>query len=218
VTTLLHERPVQGLACDRCGRWEVGPTGVADPDTWVEEGSADAHLCPRCVIGGPAWTQADVDALKARTTRALARSMDLREEFRAVQAQAVQVLRVRARRPSLVVTLPAVTGSVRVARKLATAFGEGTGVPSDDLGLLTSELVTNAILHAGLPPDGRVSVHVRLDGHGMHVAVGDHGPGLRPHPVPDGAASAGGQGLRLIDTLASGWGSGPGHVWFRLDR
>jgi hypothetical protein len=36
--------------------------------------------------------------------------------------------------------------------------------------------------------------------------------------VPDAGRAAGGQGLRLIDTLASGWGSGPGYVWFRLDR
>jgi anti-sigma regulatory factor (Ser/Thr protein kinase) len=144
--------------------------------------------------------------------------MELSEEFGAVQAQAVQVRRVRARRPSLVVTLPAVTGSVRLARKLVTTFGDGTGVPSDDLGLLTSELVTNAIRHAGLAPDGQLSVHARLDGHGMHVSVEDHGPGLRPHPVPDAGRAAGGQGLRLIDTLASGWGSGPGYVWFRLDR
>ncbi|MEA2267651.1 MAG: hypothetical protein QOC64_261 [Solirubrobacteraceae bacterium] len=219
VTTVIHERAGQGLACDRCGRWEVGAGGVAEPDTWVAEGSADAHLCPRCVIDRPAWTEADVDALTARTTRALARSMELNEEFHAVQAQAMQALRVRRRRPSLAVSLPAAPGSVPLARRVVTLFatGAGAGVRADDLDLLTSELVTNAIVHASLPPDAQVTVHARVDDGAVHVSVQDDGPGVRGLPAPTRRETAGGRGLHLVETLASGWGSGPGAVWFRLE-
>jgi anti-sigma regulatory factor (Ser/Thr protein kinase) len=209
---------VQGLACDRCGRWEVGIDGVAEPGSWASERSGDAHLCPRCVIDRPAWTRADVEALAARTTRALARAFDLQAEFQAVQAQALQARRVRARRPTLTVALPAVPSSVTIARRLVTVFAAGTGVRPDDLGLLTSEIVTNAVRHAGLPTDEQVAIHARLDGAAVHVSVQDRGPGVGAllGPVPM-APAPGGRGLHMVDAVAAGWGSGPGAVWFRLD-
>lgn len=83
--------------------------------------------------------------------------------------------------------------------------------------LLTSELVTNAMRHG--PADGDVVVSAaRLDGH-FTVAVRDGSqdpPAVRDTPpeVP------GGQGLRLVDRLATSWGVDPGApgkvVWFRL--
>lgn len=83
--------------------------------------------------------------------------------------------------------------------------------------LLTSELVANAMMHG--PPDGDIVVSTaRLDGH-FTVAVHDGSPEApvvrdTPPEVP------GGQGLRLVDRLATSWGvdaGGPGKVvWFRL--
>lgn len=88
----------------------------------------------------------------------------------------------------------------------------------DDAVLLTSELVTNAVLHAGTP----IEVTCRLVGDGLEIVVVDHHPALiqaRP-PPPDGAERTSGRGLQLPDQLASSWGisyaATTKAVWFRL--
>ena len=83
--------------------------------------------------------------------------------------------------------------------------------------LLTSELVANAMRYG--PADGDVVVSAaRLDGH-FTVAVRDESPEPpvvrnTPPEVP------GGQGLRLVDRLATAWGVDAGTpgkvVWFRV--
>ena len=81
--------------------------------------------------------------------------------------------------------------------------------------LLTSELVTNALLHAR----SAVEVTVRLaDGH-LWVGVSDAaaGPPVRKHY---GTEAATGRGLLLVDRIASAWGTEPSAtgkvVWFEL--
>lgn len=95
----------------------------------------------------------------------------------------------------------------------------------DDAVLLTSELVTNAVLHAGTP----VQVTCRLLGdlsHGaVEIAVLDRHPApLRPEPPHTAAEAAertNGRGLQLPSELASAWGvtyaRAAKAVWFRLD-
>lgn len=79
--------------------------------------------------------------------------------------------------------------------------------------LLTSEVVTNAILHAGTD----VVVTVRMDGGRARVAVHDND--VTP-PRRRVAASDGGRGLTLVDALAGSWGTFPNGdgkaVWFEL--
>jgi anti-sigma regulatory factor (Ser/Thr protein kinase) len=85
--------------------------------------------------------------------------------------------------------------------------------------LLTSELVGNAIRHAGtLDPTERIVFHARLCEDHVRVEVADHGPGFDPevrHESP-------GFGLRLVDKLATRWGverTARGcRVWFEVDR
>ena len=83
--------------------------------------------------------------------------------------------------------------------------------------LLTSELVTNAVVHAR--SDARV--RLRLGPGMLRVEVGDDDPGLPVAREPD-AAGPGGRGLRILDEVASRWGvdpDGPGKVvWFELPR
>ncbi len=80
--------------------------------------------------------------------------------------------------------------------------------------LLTSELVTNAVLHgrgqitlSACLQDGRLVVEVADEGSGFEYAVGqrsfDH---LR------------GRGLAIVDAESARWGIGDGitHVWFEL--
>jgi len=97
---------------------------------------------------------------------------------------------------------------------------EGAGVRPElaaDAELLTSEVVSNAVMH-GAPP---LSLSVRAgDGH-LTVAVSDGGEDLPRFPAGDADPDAvGGRGLRIVQLLASAWGihtSARGKtVWFRL--
>jgi anti-sigma regulatory factor (Ser/Thr protein kinase) len=85
--------------------------------------------------------------------------------------------------------------------------------------LLTSEVVGNAVRHAGtLDPREKIVFHARMSDDHVRVEVADHGPGFDPevrHDTP-------GFGLRLVDKLASRWGverTARGcRVWFEVDR
>lgn len=84
--------------------------------------------------------------------------------------------------------------------------------------LLVSEVVGNAVRHAGMGRGERIVLHARIHGDHVRVEVADHGPGFDPE-VRHAAA---GFGLRLVDKLASHWGverTGRGcRVWFEVDR
>jgi anti-sigma regulatory factor (Ser/Thr protein kinase) len=107
---------------------------------------------------------------------------------------------------------PAHPASVgRARRAVAQALPKGLRPPfADDIGLLTSELVTNAIRHGTrLANDGGDDL-VELvlwpaDGH-YWLAVSDPGSGCRTPALtyPD-AESEGGRGLVLVDRLAAAW-------------
>ncbi len=82
--------------------------------------------------------------------------------------------------------------------------------------LLTSELVTNAVLHAR----SAVEVTVRLDDGQLWVGVSDSdtGPPVHKRYGPEAAT---GRGLLLVERIARAWGtevSAAGKiVWFCLD-
>ncbi len=90
----------------------------------------------------------------------------------------------------------------------------------DDAVLLTSELVTNAVVHAGT----QVQVTCKLAGSAVEVVVRDSHPArMVPGPVGDDSAPAErthGRGLLLPSALASAWGVSYGAeakaVWFRM--
>ncbi len=82
-------------------------------------------------------------------------------------------------------------------------------------GLLTSELVTNAVLHAATPLC--VTLHILPDR--IRIDVADGNPAF-PSVKDYGPDAATGRGLTLFDTLASEWGvqavDGGKIVWFEL--
>ena len=84
--------------------------------------------------------------------------------------------------------------------------------------LLTSELVTNAVRHAGMGPRDRIVIAARLTPDFARVEVRDTGPGFDA----DLRVEARGYGLRLTDMLASRWGVDHDdhltRVWFEVDR
>ncbi|RKN40356.1 ATP-binding protein [Streptomyces hoynatensis] len=91
-----------------------------------------------------------------------------------------------------------------VARALPKGLLPGL---TDDLGLLTSELVTNAIRHGSHREDDLVELVLwPADGH-YWIAVSDRGP-TRPLAAParPDADAETGRGLFLVDRLAAAWG------------
>lgn len=113
--------------------------------------------------------------------------------------------------------LPAAPTSVGHARRfVADALAAvGAGQLVEVAGLLASELVTNAVVHAG----GTIRVHVS-SGDGT-VRIGVEDGSARP-PLPRQAADSdhGGRGLALVTDLSARWGvdelvAGK-EVWFEL--
>jgi anti-sigma regulatory factor (Ser/Thr protein kinase) len=81
--------------------------------------------------------------------------------------------------------------------------------------LLLSEVVSNAVRHAG---GERLRVEVTVDGV-VEASVYDGSPDL-PVPRPAGPADVGGRGLLLMEALADRWGSETlsqgKRVWFQI--
>jgi serine phosphatase RsbU (regulator of sigma subunit)/anti-sigma regulatory factor (Ser/Thr protein kinase) len=100
----------------------------------------------------------------------------------------------------------AVAEARRFVRNALTSWGlSGRDELVADAVLLASELVTNAIVHAGTP----VQLTCRLDGANVEVSVLDRHP-ARVIPDPPGAAAEvdrpSGRGLVLQAALSSSWG------------
>ncbi|MFB7372779.1 SpoIIE family protein phosphatase [Streptomyces sp. NPDC056222] len=136
---------------------------------------------------------------------------------------------VERRTRSSVITARAAATFDPVGRSVATARafvrdtlqGWGYAEVVDDAVVLTSELVTNAVIHAGTAAD---VLCLRSD-DGVRVEVADHYP-EREIPLQGGRTLAhpdreNGRGLLLCAALATRWGveytPTHKHVWFQLD-
>jgi two-component sensor histidine kinase len=98
-------------------------------------------------------------------------------------------------------------------------FGAGAAV-LDDLELLTSEIVTNSVVHAVPLSDGMVMLAVLHTDHHVRVEVTDGGtmPGVSPADDP---LAARGRGLHLVQALAVEHGrhhntDGTATFWFEV--
>ncbi|ANP51294.1 hypothetical protein AVL59_18180 [Streptomyces griseochromogenes] len=100
--------------------------------------------------------------------------------------------------------LPGVVGTARrVVRDLLTAWGVGESA-RDDAVLVTSELVTNALVHAA---GERIVCRVRRAAHRLRIEVEDQNRGpARPVPRCPGPDDQNGRGLFLVDALSADWG------------
>jgi anti-sigma regulatory factor (Ser/Thr protein kinase) len=82
--------------------------------------------------------------------------------------------------------------------------------------LLTTELVTNSIVHAGSPTTLRLDVEASR----LHVEVDDLSS-TPPVVRPTGPRDPSGHGLQLVDHLSSRWGcesrTDGKTVWFEID-
>jgi anti-sigma regulatory factor (Ser/Thr protein kinase) len=113
------------------------------------------------------------------------------------------------------------SGAAAAARQ---AMREGNGMlPAairDDVLLLVSELVTNAVRHAGAGPDRPLHVQLLRGPRWVVVTVADRGPGFTWHPAPPAGNESGGWGLFLVDRIADRWGvectTSGSRVWFEI--
>ncbi|WP_157930502.1 SpoIIE family protein phosphatase [Glycomyces xiaoerkulensis] len=118
--------------------------------------------------------------------------------------------------------LPADDRSPAAARAaVRTVLTEG-GMPEllDETLLLTTELATNGVVHAGTD----INLTVAADSIGVRVTVTDYrAGGLEPADMAMPEVTAeGGRGLLLVDRFASAWGTTHDvtgkSIWFRIDR
>jgi anti-sigma regulatory factor (Ser/Thr protein kinase) len=76
---------------------------------------------------------------------------------------------------------------------------------ADDVVLVASELVGNAVVHARAALDGDLAVTWNVAPDGVLVEVDDASPEL-PQLRPTSDSESGGRGLRIVASLADDWG------------
>ena len=133
--------------------------------------------------------------------------------------QAVATVHQRSDRLRATLSVEHGPGGPAQARAAVVANAErlGPGELADDVVLLVSELVTNAVRHASAPID----LEIEVDRDEVVVAVRD-GSEVPPLPRDAGVEAEGGRGMLLVDLLADVHGvrpQPPGKtVWARLHR
>ncbi|THV40502.1 ATP-binding protein [Glycomyces buryatensis] len=108
-----------------------------------------------------------------------------------------------------------------VRRWLRESLPDLTDDIRDDLLVVATELVSNAVRHARPLPGGEVSVSL-VAGHGdVEVRVVDGGSLTHPHVLSINLDSAHGRGMFIVSKLSTGWGArtlgdGTQEVWARI--
>jgi DNA-binding NarL/FixJ family response regulator len=165
---------------------------------------SDLRLAAR-VAGAVGFVSKDVPP------RRLAHDLD-------VVSRLVGAIRGRAGTPVRATSLDAALSSVGAARRfVASAVGAlGSQDLEDAVVLATSEVVTNAVVHAA----SEVSLLVRMIVGGVRVEVSDASQ-LQLERTAPGLLAESGRGLAIVDALATRWGVDPlpgggKTVWFEV--
>jgi anti-sigma regulatory factor (Ser/Thr protein kinase) len=116
--------------------------------------------------------------------------------------------------------------SVRTAAAARRLVGEtlGAACPSrlvDDVRLLVTEVVSNAIVHGGKHAVALVDLNVQELSDRVRVEVTDDGDGFDPGSIKRESDDSG-FGLSFVEQLSRRWGvshrNGSFVVWFEVDR
>jgi anti-sigma regulatory factor (Ser/Thr protein kinase) len=146
----------------------------------------------------------------------------------AMQPESARTRHDRAEQPERTagLDLPTAPESARAARHFAHAALTDWRLSAiaDDVDLVISELITNALLHARADRRAAVGSTIRLDleydGDGVSVRVTD-ASALPPTPEDAAETAESGRGLLLVQALSASWGWKPEAqgkvVWARFD-
>jgi serine phosphatase RsbU (regulator of sigma subunit)/anti-sigma regulatory factor (Ser/Thr protein kinase) len=202
------------------GRWQTGQVRLEPGDTILmfsdgvveRRGRALNDGLDALVAVAGAATSGDPRNLCALATTAVPGSTDDDVAVLAVERA------VTASRSATMLVAAEPTGPSRVRQWMSARLREWS-VPETVIGsaiLCTSELTTNALLHAGTP----AQVHIDLNAERLLVSVADtgtRGSVIRAHTD---TMSSRGRGLGLIEELSDSWGTDPSvrgsTVWFEL--
>jgi anti-anti-sigma regulatory factor/anti-sigma regulatory factor (Ser/Thr protein kinase) len=157
-----------------------------------------ASDCPGCpvLIFAP-----DPDVRRKLDRLAISRTVPVYPDRAAALTVAGQVP-VPSRQRSAV---PATKAALPLARRLVREACLTWRLPYliENGELIITELVSNAVLHAGAP----VEVMLTLRDRFLHLSVHDGSPVKPVRVLPDPDTGAGGRGLILIEAVAAGWGA-----------
>jgi len=112
--------------------------------------------------------------------------------------------------PESAFNVPFEAASASLARERVGRMLAGVGIDGrsrEDVMVVVSELVGNAVRHARPLPEGGLRVRTRVDEGRVSVAVDDGGAISLPTLRVARVTSAGGRGLAIIDRISDGWGS-----------
>ena len=99
---------------------------------------------------------------------------------------------------------PASVGTVRML--LRDDLGALAEPVLEDVALVASELLCNAIRYGGVLADGRIAIEWQVCKRGVEVAVTDGGGRTQPVVADPGPTDIGGRGLSIVAGLARRWG------------
>ena len=103
-------------------------------------------------------------------------------------------------------------------RAALTALNGGLGERRDDVRLLASELVSNAVLHAGVDHESLLRFELRAASDGIRAVVEYPGEPFMGKPRSEELRF----GLHLVDRLSDSWGversDDKNRVWFEISR
>jgi anti-anti-sigma factor len=119
---------------------------------------------------------------------------------------------------------PTTPGRARAELREAIAGRLGES-DSATLTLLTSELVTNSVIHPDSDAGGPIGLRITTYADRVRVEVSDAGPGFDAGNLPPRPRETGGHGLVVVNGLSSRWGTRQVNddegdrfcVWFELD-
>jgi hypothetical protein len=103
-------------------------------------------------------------------------------------------------------------------RRALTAFNGGLGEKADDVNLVVTELVTNAVVHAGVDRENFFQFTLWTSPKRIEGALLYPGEPFAAEPQPETQRF----GLHLVDTLSDDWGVERGdnknRVWFEISQ
>jgi anti-sigma regulatory factor (Ser/Thr protein kinase) len=103
--------------------------------------------------------------------------------------------------------LSAMPESARIARRFARAVLAQWGLPAlvDDVDLVVSELITNALLHARSNRQGGIRLELLCRADSLVCRVSD-GSARPPAPGQAAETAESGRGLLLVQAVSASWG------------